>query len=302
MYVPPEKLKEPEKKSPGNKSTDSATSSDDGWVFMDQFPPLGYTSETPRTGTKKEQRPELEKRLSAVGFEALIPYPNEIVQFADRNQYGKLINGWANSNCHGYTFSGKIGESWDGLYFLDRYKAMKPMPKVAVFVRNDEIAHSGMWDGSKLTHLLIGVGVLKTPLSPTDTIGYTGRFNLPDDLGTLEALVAPRIEFTVLNRSMRSEMGKALEAGIFTTDELKFLAGGSVDIYNAMHNKIDDLLDSYEEEDDDDEIDPRITAYLKKKDEEPGRTLLEIYHRVMNEHPDISVPMEEDFDQDESDM
>ncbi len=282
MYVPQNehinKLTKSKKKSSGSKSTDSATSSDDGWVSMDRFSPLGYTSETPRPApkNKEDELLELNRRLKDLELTALSQHPNEVVQLADCDESGEQINGWAGSNCHGYTFSGSIGKNLGGTEFLDKYKSMGSAPKIAVFVQDGEIAHSGMWDGSILTHLVIGVGILRTPLSPTDTIGYTERFNLPEDLPALDASVAAQIEYSILNTSMRTEMGNALGEGKFIQSELDFFAGrkgvsyenDAQKIYDAMQDKIDALLDDGPE------------TYLTRKDEEPGRTLLSIYHRI----------------------
>lgn len=98
----------------------------------------------------------------------------------------KIITPWGDkdkdSNCHGYTVNGKVGN------FIDHYNLLEqigPNEGIAVFVKNDQIAHSGRLNGQTLTHLLIGVGILESTINDS-TMGYEARYDLPKQRNELD--------------------------------------------------------------------------------------------------------------------
>jgi hypothetical protein len=96
----------------------------------------------------------------------------------------EIIEPWKegeNSNCHGYTVTGKSGTSLRPAELLEHIEKNKNKD-IGILVTNGEIAHSLVPDGEAFLHLLKGVGIVKTPagclLDPT-MLGYEEFFFLP---------------------------------------------------------------------------------------------------------------------------
>jgi Domain of unknown function (DUF4157) len=80
------------------------------------------------------------------------------------------------SNCHGYTVTGNIGSSIMGSDLLGRLGDNSD--GVMIFVKDGTIWHSGRFDGTILTHFLIGVGIVRSTIGES-LAGYDNRFILP---------------------------------------------------------------------------------------------------------------------------
>lgn len=88
------------------------------------------------------------------------------------------------TNCHGYTVNQAVDNWIHGEDFLDQIGQTN---NVAVFIRDGQIAHSGRYDGNKLTHFLIGIGVVESTIATDGLAGYDARYNLTDDREALDA-------------------------------------------------------------------------------------------------------------------
>jgi hypothetical protein len=93
------------------------------------------------------------------------------------------------TNCHGYTINQALDKWIDGDQLSSKIPA-DSATKIAVFVKNGKVAHSGTYDGNKLTHFLIGVGVVESTIALDGLAGYDNRYNLPDDREALESFIA----------------------------------------------------------------------------------------------------------------
>lgn len=92
------------------------------------------------------------------------------------------------TNCHGYTINQDVDNWIYGDKLLDNIPAAS-VAKIAVFVKGGKVAHSGVYNGNKLTHFLIRVGVVESTIALDDTAGYDARYNLPDDRAALESFI-----------------------------------------------------------------------------------------------------------------
>lgn len=90
------------------------------------------------------------------------------------------------SNCHGYTVHEEPGHSLLPMGFLEEVAGKD---NIMVFVKDGAIAHSGIYEGGKLRHLLIGVGTLESTIGPGDKMGYDDVFFLPDQLAELKVAI-----------------------------------------------------------------------------------------------------------------
>lgn len=93
------------------------------------------------------------------------------------------------TNCHGYTINQAVDNWIYGDQLLNNIPAASDA-KIAVFVKNGKIAHSGTYNGNKLTHFLIRVGVVESTIALDGTAGYDARYNLPNDRAALERFIA----------------------------------------------------------------------------------------------------------------
>lgn len=104
-----------------------------------------------------------------------------------RNLPYEIISPYGNNpeatNCHGYTVNHAVDNWVDGPNLLGQIGANA---SIAVFVRNDQIAHSGLLDGNQLTHFLINVGIVQSTIAQDNTAGYDARYNLPAQRGALD--------------------------------------------------------------------------------------------------------------------
>lgn len=92
------------------------------------------------------------------------------------------------TNCHGYTINQAVDNWIYGDQLLSNIPAASTA-KIAVFVKGGQVAHSGVYNGNKLTHFLIRVGVVESTIALDDTAGYDARYNLPDDRAALESFI-----------------------------------------------------------------------------------------------------------------
>ncbi len=91
------------------------------------------------------------------------------------------------ANCHGYT----LNQDATHFNYPDEMLAgIGAGAQVAVFMSGDKIAHSGIYDGGKVTHLLKRIGILESNVGINGTMGYTTRYNLPADRAALDAALA----------------------------------------------------------------------------------------------------------------
>jgi hypothetical protein len=91
------------------------------------------------------------------------------------------------ANCHGYT---SYGDASHFSYPSEMLASIGADAQVAVFMRGDAIAHSGIYNGGTLTHLLKHIGILESNIGANGTMGYDTRYNLPADRATLDAVLA----------------------------------------------------------------------------------------------------------------
>ncbi len=104
-------------------------------------------------------------------------------------------NEWeGKANCHGYTVTGNCPVFLIAWFpeFRDKLASLKEGdPRIAVYMKGKVVAHSGRFEGEKstpsgrfehgkLTHLLIGVGVIESFIDE-GLMGYDRRFILPDE-------------------------------------------------------------------------------------------------------------------------
>jgi hypothetical protein len=85
-------------------------------------------------------------------------------------------------NCHGYTKTGQHPVNSGAFAAIG--VALKAGKSIAIFYRNESIAHSGVLDGNNLYHYVKGVGVVLSPNSAAELFGYTKRYNLPESMDT----------------------------------------------------------------------------------------------------------------------
>lgn len=225
---------------------------------------LSTETDAAHTSTTDEQA-LLNTLFDKYDMSHLKEYQNKIIRLEPPLELSQRHPDWEGSNCHGYTFYEDTAHFIEASEFTDKYSG-SPSKNVAVFLRGNDIAHSGIIEGTYLRHLLIGIGIIKTQIGPADTLGYDKRFNLPEDL----ELLMPYQELLEIRANISSIMGNALEHNLFTPDELSFLGDMEQEyetIYNKMHDKIDEFL--YNEDD--------IILYLQSKSEP---RILQIYRRI----------------------
>jgi len=103
----------------------------------------------------------------------------------------EILTPWGNdpeeTNCHGYTINQEV-DHW--VYGDQLLAGIGAEASVAVFIRNDQIAHSGRYNGDQFTHFLIGVGIVRSTLALANTAGYDARYNLPGDREALDTFLA----------------------------------------------------------------------------------------------------------------
>lgn len=151
--------------------------------------------------TEKEVEVALKTRAAAFSkapYEIITPWDTEW--------------GEQGGNCHGYTATGETHQSISGNALLSQL----PDTEIVIFARDQQIAHSGRFHGGTLTHLLIGVGVLKSDIGQ-DLMGYERRFALPAERQELDdyleaASVADARETEVSN--MVAAVNRALRKGL----------------------------------------------------------------------------------------
>ncbi|MBL0913110.1 MAG: DUF4157 domain-containing protein [Bacteroidia bacterium] len=97
------------------------------------------------------------------------------------------------TNCHGYTIHGGIGHELSGEELLEALDEDGDPPPVLVFVRNGQIAHSGILNGDGFTHFLIGVGIVRSQIGDS-TAGYEHRYLLPADREALDEYLQPALD------------------------------------------------------------------------------------------------------------
>ena len=226
---------------------------------------LSAETDAAHTSTTDEQA-LLNTLFDKYEMSRLKDYQNKIIRLEPQLKHFQRHPDWEGSNCHGYTFYEDTAHFIEASEFIDEYSESSSK-NVVVFLRGNDIAHSGIIEGTHLRHLLIGIGIIRTQIGPTDTLGYDKRFNLPEDL----ELLMPYQQLLEIRANMSSMMGNALEHNLFTPDELAFLGDTEQEyetIYNKMHDKIDEFLDNE---------DYTILNYIQSKSEP---RILQIYRRI----------------------
>lgn len=90
-----------------------------------------------------------------------------------------------NANCHGYTVHQTNDRELNPDEFLRAYTGAYI---ARVFVRGGKIGHSGRFNGTTLTHYIIGVGSLESDIG-ADLMGYEAAYTLPEQEDTLRIAV-----------------------------------------------------------------------------------------------------------------
>lgn len=129
-----------------------------------------------------------------------------------------IIKPWGDeeedSNCHGYTVYSEVGHIIYGGDILDQ---IGDNDNITIFVKGDEIAHSGRLVGNLLTHFLIGIGIVESPIAEDETAGYDRRFNLPTQRGELDQFldnVAVEAQFEERRQTVENILGYGMDLEI----------------------------------------------------------------------------------------
>lgn len=118
------------------------------------------------------------------------------------------------SNCHGYTVHGEVDRFVEGSGLLAQ---LGEDAAAAVFVEDGVVAHSGRLnaDGT-LTHLLVGVGVVTSEIGGS-SMGYAGRFDLPEQRAQLQEYLQPEVDRQNAENQLQemvTVVGRALARGL----------------------------------------------------------------------------------------
>lgn len=120
------------------------------------------------------------------------------------------------TNCHGYTINQEVGHQLDGEELLAALDEQEEQDPVLVFVRDGQIAHSGILTGDGFTHFLIGVGVVCSQIGDS-TVGYEHRYLLPDEREALNEYLQPALDAAAAEAriaTMVTAVYKAMNLGL----------------------------------------------------------------------------------------
>lgn len=216
----------------------------------------------PWANTLVVQRQEIAEEAAEAALEARAPafhaLPHQIlIPWGDDPQ---------DTNCHGYTIHRGTGHQLSGEELLEALDGDENPPPVLVFVRDGQIAHSGILNGEGFTHFLIGVGVVRSQIGDSNA-GYEHRYLLPDDREELDEYLQPAQDAAELT----ARIGSMVSA-----------------IYRAMNKDLQGA----------EELSERIFALQDDEDHPERDEIIAEFDAFAEEHPDILVEEEERDDDD----